>query len=78
MPVLRADDEGMAAQPWVTGFSSGYLQRVMDQLPKQGDREPWLNAQNYFADREKFLKHVLEDGVLRFEAPARAEVNTAA
>ena len=78
VPVLRADDDGMAAQPWVTGFSSGYLQRVMNQLPKQGDREPWLNSQNYFEDRAKFLKGALEDGVLRFEGPARAEVNTAA
>jgi monooxygenase len=78
VPVLRAEDEGMESQPWVTGFSSGYLQRVMDQLPKQGDREPWLNSQNYFEDREKFLKGALEDGALRFEGPARAEVNTAA
>ena len=77
VPVLRADDEDMESQPWVTGFSSGYLQRVMDQLPKQGDREPWLNSQNYFADRDKFLKGALEDGVLRFEGPARARVNTA-
>jgi monooxygenase len=78
VPVLRAEDEGMAPQPWVTGFSSGYLQRVMDQLPKQGDREPWLNSQNYFEDREKFLKGTLDDGALRFEGPARAEVDTAA
>ena len=78
VPVLRAEDEGMASQPWVTGFSSGYLQRVMDKLPKQGDREPWLNSQNYFEDREKFLKSTLDDGALRFDGPARAEVNTAA
>lgn len=78
VPVVRTEDEGMAAQPWVTGFSSGYLQRVMDQLPKQGDREPWLNSQNYFEDREKFLKGALDDGTLRFEGAARTEVNTAA
>ena len=68
----------MQPQPWVTGFSSGYLQRVMDQLPKQGDREPWLNSQNYFDDRQKFLKGTLDDGALRFEGPPRAEVDTAA
>ena len=78
VPALRAEDEGMAPQPWVTGFSSGYLQRVMDRLPKQGDREPWLNSQNYFDDRQKFLKGALDDGALRFEGPARAKVDTAA
>ena len=78
VPALRVEDEGMQPQPWVTGFSSGYLQRVMDQLPKQGDREPWLNSQNYFDDRQKFLKGTLDDGALRFEGPPRAEVDTAA
>ena len=68
----------MEAQPWVTGFSSGYLQRVMDQLPKQGDREPWLNSQNYFDDRRKFLEGTLDDGALRFEGAMQAEVDTAA
>ena len=78
VPVLRAEDEGMESQPWVTGFSSGYLQRVMGELPKQGDREPWLNSQNYFEDRDKFLNGTLDDGVLRFGGPARGEVDTAA
>ena len=78
VPVLRAADEGMQAQPWVTGFSSGYLQRVMETLPKQGDREPWLNSQDYFADRRKFLKGELEDGVLRFDESQRSGVDTAA
>ncbi len=77
-PVLRVEDEGMQPQPWVTGFSSGYLQRVMAQLPKQGDREPWLNSQNYFDDRQKFLKGTLDDGALCFEGSARAGVDTAA
>jgi cation diffusion facilitator CzcD-associated flavoprotein CzcO len=78
VPVLRAEDSGMESQSWITGFSSGYLQRVMDRLPKQGDREPWLNSQNYPDERRKFLKGTLDDGALRFEGRARAEVDTAA
>ena len=78
VPVLRAEDEGMRSQPWITGFSSGYLQRVMDRLPKQGDREPWLNSQNYLEERPKLLKGELDDGALRFGGPVRAEVDTAA
>lgn len=64
---LRATDTDMPARPYILGFSSGYLQRVMDRLPKQGDREPWLNPQNYLGDRERFLEAPLDDGVLSFE-----------
>jgi len=66
-PRLRDTDQGMQPRPFVTGFSSGYLQRVMPALPKQGDREPWLNPQDYLGDRERFLEHTLDDGSLVFE-----------
>jgi cation diffusion facilitator CzcD-associated flavoprotein CzcO len=65
-PSLRSGDAGMQARPWVEGFSSGYLQRVMDDLPKQGDREPWLNPQNYLGDRRRFLRDPIDDGTLVF------------
>jgi hypothetical protein len=78
VPALRAEDEEMASQPWITGFSSGYLQRVMDQLPKQGDRDPWLNSQDYFEDRRNFLEAELDDGALRFSESAREDMVTAA
>jgi hypothetical protein len=76
--MLRAEDEGMATRPWVTGFSSGYLQRVMGELPKQGDRAPWLNSQDYFADRRNFLEGRLDDGVLCFSESSRKDTVTAA
>jgi cation diffusion facilitator CzcD-associated flavoprotein CzcO len=31
-------------------FSSGYFQRALDRLPKQGDRAPWKLNHNYAAD----------------------------
>ncbi len=65
-PKLRPADAGMQPRPWVEGFSSGYLQRVMDDLPKQGDREPWLNPQDYLGDRRRFLREPLDDGALVF------------
>ena len=65
-PTLRPEDEGMASHPWIIGFSSGYIQRVLPRLPKQGDREPWLNPQNYASDRQLFLEAEIEDGVLVF------------
>ena len=65
-PTLRPDDEDMQARHWVTGFSSGYLQRKLDSLPKQGDREPWLNPQDYLGDRRRFLREAFDDGGLNF------------
>ena len=64
---LRTTDRDMPARPWIDGFSSGYVQRVMHCLPKQGDRESWLNPQNYSRDRKMIRSGELEDGVLAFE-----------
>ena len=51
-PRLRPSDAGMPARPWIEGFSSGYMQRVLHLLPKQGDREPWINPQSYTPGQE--------------------------
>jgi cation diffusion facilitator CzcD-associated flavoprotein CzcO len=69
-PELQGTDRNMQAKAWITGFTPGYLQRVMGRLPKQGDREPWLNPQNYAHDRKVFRHAPLDDGVLRFTNPA--------
>ena len=47
-------------------FSAGYVLRALDELPKQGDRAPWLNPQRYKADREALLKAPIDDGVMHF------------
>ena len=46
--------------------------RVMDEIPRQGDREPWLNPQNYKRDRHMFRRGKLEDGALLFSNPESA------
>ncbi|MBT8086737.1 MAG: NAD(P)/FAD-dependent oxidoreductase, partial [Gammaproteobacteria bacterium] len=71
VPLLRNEDRDMSALPWITDFSSGYLQRVLHQLPKQGDREPWTNWQDYKLDKKRFRDDPLEDGVLTFSHPSR-------
>ena len=68
-PRLRDEDVDMPRQPYIVGFSSGYLQRVMDELPKQGDRQPWLNPQNYKRDRKSYRKATFDDGALEFSNP---------
>lgn len=73
-PTLRPSDRTMAPRPWIDGFSAGYMQRAMHLMPKQGDREPWINPQDYGRDRKMFAKVALDDGVMRFTTvrnPAR-------
>jgi cation diffusion facilitator CzcD-associated flavoprotein CzcO len=65
-PTLRAEDHGMALRPWVDAdnFNPGYLQRGVAQLPRQGDRQPWLHLQDYAADRDELPRADLDDGTL--------------
>jgi cation diffusion facilitator CzcD-associated flavoprotein CzcO len=66
MPQLRPEDADMTQRPWIDNFSAGYMERVMDQFPKQGDREPWINPQNYKRDKKLFRESPIDDGVMQF------------
>jgi monooxygenase len=65
-PTLRPEDQQMTPRPFIDDFSSGYMQRVMHTFPRQGDRAPWLNTQDYGKDRKLFRRGALDDGVLQF------------
>jgi monooxygenase len=45
----QAPQDDSADQPFLD-FQSGYVQRGLDQLPKQGRRAPWRLRQNYLRD----------------------------
>ena len=60
----------MNSRLWIDDFSPGYMKRVLDRFPKQGDRMPWINTQNYRKDRRMFRDDVIEDGVLILESAA--------
>lgn len=47
-------------------FSSGYVQRAIKHLPKQGDRAPWKTYQNYVQDMLTIRFGRLEDGYMTF------------
>jgi monooxygenase len=47
-------------------FSSGYFQRAMDKLPRQGSRKPWRIYQNYLRDIVSLRFTPINDGVLEF------------
>jgi hypothetical protein len=72
-PTLSDKDRGMAPRPYIMDFSSGYIQRVLEKLPKQGDHAPWANPQNYTRDRKMFRESPIDDGVLVFSDDARRE-----
>jgi monooxygenase len=72
VPRLRPEDRGMELRPYVEDFTPGYMLRVLHLFPKQGDREPWINPQNYRRDRKMFREGTLEDGVLEFSGAEAA------
>jgi hypothetical protein len=56
---------GVAAEPFLD-FSSGYVQRAVAMLPKQGDRKPWRLYQNYVLDLLMLRFGRVADGVMAF------------
>ncbi|MCB0163537.1 MAG: NAD(P)/FAD-dependent oxidoreductase [Anaerolineae bacterium] len=69
-PRLRADELTMPTRPFIQGFSAGYVQRNLHLLPKQGDREPWVNPQDYRRDQKLLLRDPIDDGALVFDNDA--------
>ncbi len=63
VPQPRAGETG--TEPLID-FSSGYVLRARDQLPKQGARAPWKLYQNYLVDWLMLRWGRLEDGVMHF------------
>jgi cation diffusion facilitator CzcD-associated flavoprotein CzcO len=68
-PQLRPQDAGMRLRPWIDpeDFNPGYLARGMDRFPKQGDRQPWLHGNDYWADKDELPAAPLDDGTLVFD-----------
>ena len=62
-PVL--DDPEVQAEPWLS-FTSGYVQRALDNLPKQGSKRPWKVHQNYAKDLLDLKFGKVDDGAMRF------------
>jgi cation diffusion facilitator CzcD-associated flavoprotein CzcO len=65
-PRLRPSDASMELRPLLDHLTSGYVQRAADRYPKQGDREPWINPQDYAKDKKMFRKAPVDDGVMTF------------
>jgi monooxygenase len=70
--VPHNDDPTVTMEPWID-FSSGYVVRSLAKLPKQGSKGPWRLHQNYARDVLALRFGKLEDGVMRFGQPRRAQ-----
>ncbi|HEX8622060.1 MAG TPA: NAD(P)/FAD-dependent oxidoreductase [Allosphingosinicella sp.] len=62
---LPVREPGIEEAPFLD-FTSGYVQRALDILPKQGSRKPWKLYQNYALDMVSLKFASVEDGVIRF------------
>ena len=47
-------------------FSSGYVQRAIATMPKQGSKRPWRLYQNYALDIVTLRYGKVDDGVMRY------------
>ena len=62
----RVNDESIEAEP-VLDFTSGYVQRAIDTLPRQGSKTPWRLHQNYVKDVAMLRFGRLDDGAMEFK-----------
>jgi hypothetical protein len=69
--VPQNDDPSVSFEPWLN-LTSGYIQRTMDKLPKQGSKTPWKLHQNYVRDVLSLKFGSVDDGVLRYLHPSAA------
>jgi monooxygenase len=67
----RNHDPSLATQPFID-LKAGYVQRSIDQFPRQGLKAPWRLYQNYARDTATLRFGTLEDDALEFSAPAPA------
>ena len=67
--VPRVADLAVVPEPLMP-LTSGYVMRSVDQLPKQGSKEPWKLRMNYAFDLRALRFGELEDSAMHFSSPA--------
>ena len=63
--VPHNDDPDLRTRP-LLDFKANYVQRSVDQFPRQGDRGPWEQSMRYAHDARVLLSEPVDDGVMRF------------
>ncbi|HZO73639.1 MAG TPA: NAD(P)/FAD-dependent oxidoreductase [Ktedonobacteraceae bacterium] len=62
----RLREQGIAEEPMLVGFTSGYAQRALDIMPRQGPSNPWRMHQNYLRDMWSLRFSSVNDGTMEF------------
>jgi len=62
----QLDDPEALEEEALFDFSSGYVQRASDILPRQSTTMPWRITQDYLFEKKVLLKEPINDGVLKF------------
>ncbi|HEV7890586.1 MAG TPA: NAD(P)/FAD-dependent oxidoreductase [Pyrinomonadaceae bacterium] len=62
----RVNDPDVKEEP-IINFTSGYVRRALDTLPRQGSKTPWRLHQNYVRDLSMLRYGRVEDGAMEFE-----------
>jgi monooxygenase len=73
-PVVPAG--GITEEPMMD-FTSGYVLRALDQMPKQGSAKPWKLHQNYILDRLSLGRGSVVDDCIVFESASTTDAEEA-
>jgi hypothetical protein len=73
----RNRDPSVTAEPLID-FSSGYVQRAIDQFPRQGSKAPWRLYQNYPRDVLLLRYGAIGDQAMEFSTAHSAAERVAA
>jgi cation diffusion facilitator CzcD-associated flavoprotein CzcO len=65
------NDPSIQSEP-VLDFTSGYVRRALDTLPRQGSKTPWRLHQNYVKDLSMLRYGRVDDGTMEFKAAPTA------
>lgn len=63
----RVNDPTVTEEP-IIDFTSGYVQRALDTLPRQGSKTPWRLHQNYLKDLSMMRFGRVDDGTMEFRS----------
>ena len=61
------DDKSAYGDDQLIDFTSGYFQRGLNKMPKQGNKSPWKNYQNYLKDIIAVRLMSIDDANLKFD-----------
>ena len=65
------DDKSAHGDDQLIDFTSGYFQRGLNKMPKQGNKAPWKNYQNYLKDIFAVRLFSIKDPNLNFYGPKK-------